>query len=245
MRFFNNGSPADSFSPLVAAGTVSYAEIAEPFHIDFYARVGGALFLSMGLWLQYDPLEPKRGSGGGGSAGAAKAANGLDGLSRPDCYGRQVVIAVAEDSDSALLQPGYSAFAGVFTGLVATSGGGYGYNMPAATLTAASDSAAANSFTFLGAATTPCIDPLNGGRSYAKPGDIIGLRRFGPAVAWVNTRSSTIASSAIGFSGAGDTPISGTASLTTVGTILGMTLSAPAAYSTTGAEQGCKVLITH
>lgn len=245
MRVFNDGTPADSFSPLVAAGTVSYAEVAAPFHIEHYLRVGGELYLSMGLFLQYDPLEPKRGAGGGGSAGAAKAANGIDGLGRPDCYGRQVVIAVAEDSDSAVLQPGYSFFAGVFTGLVAVAGGGYGYNMPAATLTASGDSAAANSFTYLGASTTPCIDPLNGGRSYAKPGDIICVRRFGPAVGWVNTRSSTIASSAIGFSGAGDTPIAGTASLTTVGTIIGATLSAPAAYSTTGAEQGCKILLTH
>lgn len=245
MRFFNNGTPADSFSPLVAAGTVGYAEIAEPFHIDGYMRLGGALYLSMGLFVQYDPLEPKRGSGGGGSAGAAKAANGIDGLGRPDCYGRQVVIAVAEDSDSAVLQPGYGFFAGVFTGLVSTSGGGYGFNMPAATLTASGDSAAVNGFTYLGASTTPCIDPLNGGRSYAKPGDIIGVRRFGPAVGWVSTRSSTIASSVIGFSGAGDTPIAGTASLTTLGTIIGVTLSAPTTYTTVGTEMGCKILLTH
>lgn len=245
MRFFNNGSPADSFSPLTAAGTTSFAEASEPFHIDFWARLGGALHISMGLFLQYDPLEPKRAVGGGGAAGAAKAANGRDGLDRPDCYGRQVVVADAEDSDSATLYPFYGYFAGVFTGLVATSTGGYGHNMPAATYTAANDSAAGNGFTYLGASTVPCLDPLNGGRSYARPGDIICLRRFGPAVGWVTSLNSTIAGSVIGGSGAGNTPNDGTASLTTLGNILGVTLSAPAAFATTGAEQGCKILLTH
>lgn len=245
MRFFNNGSPADSFSPLTAAGTASFAEVAEPFHMDFFVRLGGALHLSMGVFVQYDSAEPKRGKGGGGAAGAAKAANGLDELGRPDCFGRQVVIADNEDSDLSPVHLAYSHFAGVFTGLVSTAGGGYGFNMPAATITAASDSAATNGFTYLGAATTPCIDPLNGGRSYAKPGDIICVRRFGPAVGWVASTNTTIALSAIGFLGAANTPQDGVAHITPVGSIVGTTITAPTAFATTGAEQGCKIIITH
>lgn len=244
-RFYNNGTPADSFSPLTAAGTVAYAEISEPFHIDLYARLGGALYISMGLFLQYDPLEPKRASGGFGTAGAAKAAGGLDGLSRPDCYGRQVVVADAEDSDLATLYPFYGYFAGVFTGLVSTAGGGYGYNMPKNTYTASDDAAPTNGFTYLGASTTPCLDPLNGGKSYGRPGDIICLRRFGPCVAWVTSLNSTIAGSVIGGSGSGNTPNDGTASLTSLGNVLGVTISAPTAFATAGAEQGCKILLTH
>lgn len=250
MRFFNNGTPADSFSPLTAAGTTGYAEVSEPFHMDFYARLGGALYLSMGVWLQYDSAEPKRASGGNGTAGAAKAANGLDGNGRPDCFGRQVVIADVEDTSSTTLYAAYSYFAGVFTGHVGTSGGGYGYNMPKNTITASDDAAPTNGFTFLGASTTPCIDPLNGGRSYAKPGDIIAVRRFGPAVAWVSSSNSTIAGSGIGFSGAfatggDDSPPDGVATLAPIGSRIGVTVSAPAAFATAGTEQGCKVIITH
>jgi hypothetical protein len=245
MRFFNNGTPADSFSPLTAAGTTGYAEISEPFHLDGYVRLGGALFLSMGLSVQYDSAEPKRGAGGGGSAGAAKAANGLDGLSRPDCFGRQVVIADNEDTDITTLYAAYSHFAGVFTGLVATSTGGYGYNMPKNTITASDDASPTNGFTYLGASTAACIDPLNGGRSYAKPGDIICVRRFGPVVGWASSLNSTIALSAVGFTGAANTPNDGVLTLTAVGTIVGVTITAPTAFATTGAEQGNKIILTH
>lgn len=241
MRFFNNGSPADSFSPLTAAGTVSYAEIAEPYHLDYYARLGGALYLSMGLFVQFDLVEPMRGFGGGGSAGAAKATNFRDGLGRPDCFGRQVVVADCEDSDIASTQVAYKYFAGVFTGLVATATGGYGYNMPAATATAANDSAATNGFTTR-TALTPCVDPLHGGRSYAKPGDIIAVRRRGPVIGWVSDTNSTVANSLIGFLSAVDTPQDGVAFLT-AGSAIGVVHVAPDAFDTTGADQGCPVML--
>lgn len=245
MRFFNNGAPADSFSPVTAAGTVAHAEVAAPFELSGYLRLGGALYLSMGLGVQYDSAEPKRGSGGYGVAGAAKAAGGLDGLSRPDCFGHQVVIADNEDTDITTLYAAYGYFAGVFTGLVFGERGGFGYNMPKNTVTASDDASPTNGFTYLGASTTPCIDPLNGGKSYARPGDIIAVRRFGPAVAWGSSLNSTIAGSVIGFSGTANTPNDGVFHLTTLGNIVGVTLTAPTAFATAGTEMGNKILLTH
>lgn len=253
MSLFNtNGTRANSFSPLTSAGTTGFAEISGPFHVDLWSRLGGANFISMGLGCMYDTAEPKRGSGGFGAAGAAKAAGGLDGNSFRDYFGGQVTLATPEDTDSSTLYKAYSHFAGVFTGLVSRDGGGYGYNfigegvLASATapyFTANTD--VSNGFTHLGATTTPVVDALNGGKSYAAPGDIICLRRFGPCVAWVTTLNSSIALSMIGFSNTATVQKDGIFSLTLAGLGLGVTVDAPAAVDYDGTGMGCDIILTH
>lgn len=251
--FYNNGSPAMSFSPLAAAGTTSFAEVSEPAHQVAWYRIGGSNHISMGLGLMIDTLEPRAGFGGGGSAGTAKAPSTsgfLDGTGRPDFWGRQVVVC---DSDViANITATYTKWVGVFTGLVAVAGGGYGFNFvgdaavgSATTPFGTSDASdrVSNGFTYLGATAAPCVDPLNGGRSYAKFGDIIAVRRQGPAIAWVSDVNATAADSIISMGGV-NAPVDGTLSAVAAASAayaVGVTLVNPTAFDADGTGMGCQV----
>ncbi len=252
--FYNNGSPANSFSPLAAAGTTSFAEVSEPAHSTAWYRLGGSNYISMGLGVMLDTDEPRAGFGGGGSAGTAKAPSTsgfLDGTGRPDCWGRQVVLV-----DSAAVASAHipvTKWVGVFTGLIA--GQGYGKNWvgdaawegdgtpAAATPFHTADTFTANGFTYLGATTAPCVDPLNGGRSYAKPGDIIAVRRQGPAIAWVSdvnaTGVGTIISPA-GVNAAVDGTLSNVAAASAF-LAVGVVLVEPTTFNADGTGMGCHI----
>lgn len=249
--FYNNGSPANSFSPLTAAGTTSFAEVSEPAHQTGWYRLGGANHISMGLALMLDTAEPRAGSGGGGSAGTAKAPSTsgfLDGTGRPDFWGRQVVV-----MDSAAVASAHipvTKFAGVFTGLI--NGPGYGFNFvgdaavgSATTPFGTSDASdrVSNGFTYLGATSAPCVDPLNGGRSYAKFGDILAVRRQGPAIAWVSDVNATAVGDIISPAGA-NAAVDGTMSNVAAASAflaVGVVLVEPTTFDADGTGMGCHI----